>query len=102
VAAGRPGGAAWWRFFSEQDRGYGFVDEATPEVSIAVVAEARSHGFGTRLLEALIEDARRGGLPALSLSVESDNPAVAMYQRLGFVTVGRVDDSVTMVLRLIS
>ncbi|MGI8793200.1 MAG: GNAT family N-acetyltransferase [Acidimicrobiales bacterium] len=89
----------WWRFFSDHDPGYGFVDGATPEVSIGVVADARGQGCGTLLLRALIEEARRKAVPALSLSVEVDNPAGALYERLGFVTIGRVGGSLTMVLR---
>jgi len=95
-----PVGAAWWRFLSQPDPGYGFVDDRTPEVAIGLVADARRRGIGTALLKALIEEALARALPALSLSVEPDNPAMALYQRLGFVTVGRVGGSVTMVLKL--
>lgn len=96
----RPVGAAWWRFFPQHDPGYGFVNDRTPEVSIGLVADARGQGFGTLLLEALIKEALRRALPALSLSVEPDNPAMALYERLGFATVGRLGGSLTMVLRL--
>ncbi len=95
-----PVGAAWWRFFPASDPGYGFVDEATPEVSIGVVAGARGRGVGTRLLEGLIEEARQRALPALSLSVEPDNPALSIYRRLGFEVVGANDGSPTMRLDL--
>jgi GNAT superfamily N-acetyltransferase len=100
VEDGRPLGAAWWRFLPADDPGYGFVDEATPEVSIGVLAPARGEGLGTLLLEALIDEARRQGLPALSLSVEPDNPAERLYRRLGFATVGGVGGSLTMVVAL--
>lgn len=69
-------------------------------MSIGLVADARGQGFGTLLLEALIKEARSRALPALSLSVEPDNPATALYQRLGFVTVGRLDGSLTMAVTL--
>src|SRR4029453_12329260 len=96
----RPGGAAWWRFFSEQDPGFGFVDTATPEISIGVTPGSRRRGYGPALLEALIDGARRLGLPARSLSVETDNPARSLYQRLGFVTHGHTVGSLTMTLKL--
>jgi GNAT superfamily N-acetyltransferase len=102
VEHGRPVGAAWWRLFPEHDHGYGFVDADTPELSIGVAAEARGRGFGTLLLKALIDEARRRALPALSLSVEPDTPAAALYQRLGFVTIGRVGGSFTMTLKLVA
>jgi GNAT superfamily N-acetyltransferase len=79
-----PIGAAWWRLFTAEDPGYGFVDEATPEISIGVLPEARGRGVGGRLLRALIEQALARELPGLSLSVEPDNPAKRLYERLGF------------------
>ena len=51
---------------------------------------------------ALIECARERAVPALSLSVEPDNPAARLYRRLGFVEVGGVGGAVTMVLTLSS
>lgn len=95
-----PVGAAWWRCFSTVDPGFGFVDDAVPEVSIGVLEPWRGRGVGTRLLLELVEAARARGLAALSLSVESDNPAATLYRRIGFVAVGRVDASLTMRLDL--
>lgn len=89
-------GAAWWRTFSQNDHGYGFIDEFIPEVSIGVVHRARRRGVGTELLQTLIEEAKRSARPALSLSVEADNPAASLYRRLGFVEVSNTGGSITM------
>jgi GNAT superfamily N-acetyltransferase len=94
--AGTPVGAAWYRHFTAGEHGYGFVDEATPEVSIAVVAEWRGRGIGTDLLAALAELARRNGVGALSLSVERANPARRLYERAGYVPVADDGDAITM------
>lgn len=95
---GRPVGAAWWRFFSADDAGYGFVAADVPEVSIGVVAEARGAGVGRRLMTSLIAEAGRRGLRRLSLSVEVDNQARGLYASLGFEVTGEADGAVTMVL----
>jgi GNAT superfamily N-acetyltransferase len=95
-----PIGAAWWRHFSARDPGYGFVDEATPEISIGVLPRARGAGTGTSILEALIRAARDRTLRRLSLSVEGENLARRLYKRLGFDEVATVGGSVTMVLGL--
>ena len=97
--AGEPVGAGWYRLFPADEPGFGFIDEGTPEVSLAVVAEARGRGVGTALLRALFDRARADGFEVLSLSVEPDNPARRLYERHGFVRVGG-GDAWTMRVRL--
>ena len=89
-------GAAWYRLFPRDEPGFAFVDEQTPEVSIAVVPSMRGRGLGSRLLEALIARARTEGYRALSLSVERDNPSIALYERYGFRPIREEDDTVVM------
>jgi ribosomal protein S18 acetylase RimI-like enzyme len=95
-----PVGAAWIRLFPANDPGYGFVDAGTPEVSIGVMLSRRGQGIGSLLLGSLVAQARGAGLAALSLSVESDNYARHLYERIGFQTVGSVGGSLTMLIRL--
>jgi ribosomal protein S18 acetylase RimI-like enzyme len=95
--SGRPLGAAWYRFFTEDSHGYGWIDAATPEITLGVVADARGHGVGRKLMEALIDVARESGVVALGLSVEPTNiPARILYERLRFVRVGQSGGSWTM------
>jgi GNAT superfamily N-acetyltransferase len=93
---GKPVGAAWLRVFGVDDPGYGFIDGRTPEMSIGVVEERRGQGVGGALLEALAVPARRAGHAALCLSVATFNPAVALYERHGFVPVARSPVAMTM------
>ena len=91
----QPIGAAWLRLLVGDNKGYGYVDDATPEVSVAVLSEYRGKGIGTRLLTQLLQVASKH-YPAVSLSVAGDNPALRLYQRLGFETVGMSGTSFTM------
>lgn len=93
---GFPVGAAWFRLFAGAEPGYGFVDERTPELAIAVVPSKRGHGVGEELLVALLERARASGYEALSLSVEPGNPARKLYERHGFEVVGQGPEAWTM------
>jgi ribosomal protein S18 acetylase RimI-like enzyme len=96
----QPVGAAWYRLFRRDDPGYGFIDEETPELSIAVVPSRRGRGIGHELLEALLDRARAEGYESISLSVEKDNPAVGLYERHGFERVREDDGAYTMRARL--
>lgn len=100
VEDGQPVGAAWCRQFTDDDRGFGFVDGTTPELSIGVRSSIRGQGVGRRLIEELLEAERAAGVVQVSLSVEPDNPARRLYERLGFQPTGEPDGAVTMVRRL--
>jgi ribosomal protein S18 acetylase RimI-like enzyme len=93
---GFPVGAAWYRLFKPDRRGYGFVDEATPELSIAVVPSRRGAGIGGELMTSLLERARREGYRAISLSVAKDSPSIRLYERYGFERLDERDGAVTM------
>jgi ribosomal protein S18 acetylase RimI-like enzyme len=97
---GQPVGAAWVRLFTRERPGYGFIDTTIPELSIAVVPGRRSSGIGLALLTTTLDAARQAGHPAVSLSVEVDNPALRLYERVGFKKVGRVGGSWTMCIDL--
>ena len=55
-------------------------------VDIALLPEFRNRGLGTRAVGGLMEDARGRSLP-LRLSVARGNPAMRLYERLGFSVI---------------
>jgi ribosomal protein S18 acetylase RimI-like enzyme len=95
-----PVAAAWYRKFTANEPGYGYVADDVPEISIGVYPEFRRQRVGSLLLGALIGRARRDGERALSLSVNRENPAKRLYARLGFEVTSQEDDALTMVLDL--
>lgn len=97
-ATGKGVGAAWLRLLQGAKQGYGYVDDVTPELSIAIDPTYRGRGVGTQLLDALFVAAAEE-YTAISLSVWPANPAYRLYQRLGFTVVKATadDPAVTMV-----
>ena len=55
-------------------------------VDIALMPDYRDTGLGTRLLGEVFEEADAMGKP-VSIHVERFNPAMRLYQRLGFVEI---------------
>jgi ribosomal protein S18 acetylase RimI-like enzyme len=92
-----PVGAAWLRRFTAADPSYGFVDDATLELSVGVLDECRGRGIGGMLCAELLEVADAAGIPRVSLSVEKANRAVSLYRRLGFAMVRDDGQAITMV-----
>ncbi|MGB3632400.1 MAG: GNAT family N-acetyltransferase [Rubrobacteraceae bacterium] len=82
----RPIGAAWLRLLTNENRGYGYVNDETPEVAIAAHPDFRGTGVGTQLLVQLLEKAR-DICHTVCLSVRADNPALRLYERMGFEIV---------------
>jgi GNAT superfamily N-acetyltransferase len=91
-------GAAWYRLFPSSTPGFGFVDEETPELTIAVVPSHRGHGTGAELLEALLARAREEGYARVSLSAEPGQ--TGFYEKHGFREHQRDGRTVTMVAEL--
>jgi GNAT superfamily N-acetyltransferase len=95
---GEPVGAAWLRRWPGEERGYGFVDETTPELSMSLLPAHRGRGLGTRLLRTLLS-AAEARFAAVSLSVSQSNPARRLYEREGFVPVGKPEGGSIAMLR---
>ena len=70
-----------------------FVDAATPELAIAVTPAYVGRGAGTQMIARLMHSAA-AIYPAIALSVRSNNPAKALYERMGFATVAEITNRV--------
>lgn len=66
-----------------------YIDRREDEIrliDIALMPEHRGQGIGGRLMEDLLDEGREAGLP-VRIHVERFNPALRLYQRLGFEQV---------------
>lgn len=99
--ADRPVGAAWLRYLTAADPGYGYVSDDVPELTIGVVESWRGRGVGRVLLRAVLDAARERGVRTVSLSVERANFAARLYAAEGFRTVESFEDSDTMVAEIL-
>lgn len=84
-----PIGAAWVRLLAGVDRGFGWVDDDTPELAVAVLPEAVNAGVGTAMLTELLSLCRKR-YSGVSLSVLANSEARRLYVRLGFEQVAEV------------
>ena len=92
-----PVGAAWYRYWSDDNFINGFIDESTPVVVIGVQSNYRRQGIGGKLIEWLIDHASRHAIQQLSLSVSKDNHALGLYQQQGFLEYADIGDALLMV-----
>lgn len=93
-------GAIWGRIFPKKRKGYGFVDERTPEISLAVLPQFRNMGIGAKMLEKITAVYQKEGMKQLSLSVDKLNPARNLYFRNGFEIHEEQDTSLVLVKKI--
>jgi ribosomal protein S18 acetylase RimI-like enzyme len=93
-------GAIWIRQFSESNKGYGFIDVKTPELSMAIDEEFRNQGIGKKLLIEMLSILKSMNYSQVSLSVDKRNFAYFMYKKFNFVDFKTDKNSVIMALDL--
>jgi ribosomal protein S18 acetylase RimI-like enzyme len=92
--AGEAVGAAWLRLLGDSAQSDPvFVGPEIPELAAAVLPGYEGRGIGTAMIEALLIDAS-DRYEAVVLSVRAGNPAVRLYERLGFQRVGEITNRV--------
>lgn len=92
--------AIWTRIFAQNAKGFGYVDERTPELSMSVLPGYRGRGIGANLLSSMIDRLKQLDYEQVSLSVDLENYAYSLYQKFGFITVAVTEGSATMLKRL--
>ena len=80
-------GAVWTRILSGPVKGFGNIDNETPEFAISLYKAYRGKGIGTALMKSMLDLLKQRGCKQASLAVQKDNYAVKMYQAAGFSIV---------------
>jgi len=93
-------GAVWVRILADEIKGYGNVDNKTPEFAISLFKEYRKRGIGTLLMKKMISYLIEKGYNQTSLSVDKENYAVSMYKNLGFEIIDENKKDYIMLLKL--
>ena len=93
---GKVVGAVWTRIMDD----YGHIDSQTPSLAISLYREYRNRGTGTQLMRCMLERLKADGYKSVSLSVQKDNYALQMYQKVGFIPVSDHGDELLMVFRI--
>jgi ribosomal protein S18 acetylase RimI-like enzyme len=71
------------------------------ELAIFVLHEYQGAGIGTELMRTLLGEARAADIEHIWLTVERwNNPAVALYKKIGFATCDSDDFDIEMAIRL--
>lgn len=99
--SGKIVGAVWTRVFAGEIKGYGTVDNQTPELSMSLFKENRNKGIGHALMKSILEKLKENDYSKVSLSVSKNNYAFKMYQNLGFMVIEERKDDYLMICKLV-
>lgn len=93
-------GAIWIRQFNESEKGFGFVNLETPELSMAIIEKYRGNGIGKIMLNKMLSKITVLNFKQVSLSVDNRNFAYEFYKKNSFIEIDSEKNSVKM-LRLL-
>jgi len=86
-------GAVWVRNI----KGFGCIDNDTPEFAISLYKEYRGQGIGTELMKAMLCLLKEKGYRRVTLAVQHDNYAMKMYEKVGFEVFGAKPEEYIMI-----
>lgn len=89
-------GAVWIRNI----KGYGSIDDTTPEFAISLYREFRGYGIGTEMMKRMLDYLNQAGYLKASLAVQKDNYALKMYLHAGFQIIDENAEEYIMVRHL--
>ena len=89
-------GAVWVRVMDD----YGHIDDETPSFAMSLYEEYKNMGNGTALMRDMLEFLKNKGYKQTSLSVQKENYAARMYQKVGFEVIDENEEEYIMVCRL--
>ena len=89
-------GAIWIRQFTKENKGFGFVNTETPELSMAIKPEFQGQGIGTKMLDAMFLKLTILNYKQVSLSVDKRNFAYDLYKKFDFKEVEINENSIKM------
>ncbi|WP_446786490.1 GNAT family N-acetyltransferase [Macellibacteroides fermentans] len=92
-------GAVWARIITGKVKGFGNVDDSTPELAISIHKEYRSKGIGTNLLKSMLHLLKEFGYTQTSLAVQKDNYALKVYQSVGFIIIEESEEDYLMLCK---
>lgn len=95
-------GAVWVRILSGDIKGFGNINNKTPEFAISILPEYRNKRVGTLLMSRMISLLKKQNYLQASLSVDKKNYALKMYQKLGFIILEEREYDYLMLLNLSS
>jgi len=97
---GNVAGAVWTRVIGGDVKGFGHIDMHTPEFGIGIFEAYRNKGYGTLMMEHMLDTLKKKGYKNTSLAVQKDNYAVKMYEKVGFKIIKELEEEYLMICAL--
>ena len=85
-------GAVWVRNI----KGYGGIDDDTPEFAISLYKDFRGYSIGTEMMKDMLNHLKEAGYKKASLAVQKDNYALKMYLSVGFQIIDENEEEYIM------
>lgn len=93
-------GAVWTRILSNGPKGFGNIDDQTPEFALSILKDFRGKGIGTSSMKEMLLLLKQLGYSQASLAVQKDNYALGLYQKVGFTIIDENEEEYILIQSL--
>jgi ribosomal protein S18 acetylase RimI-like enzyme len=93
---GARAGAAFVRYWNDDQNIRGYISEDIPVLVIGVVDDYRRQGVGSALIESLKSEVKENWISSISLCVTKNNIAYGLYTKQNFKIVQDIESSYNM------
>lgn len=96
---GQIAGLAWTRLFDEANKGFAYISDDIPELTVSILPGYNVQKISAELIEVISNELRIKGYDKVSVSVSENDEMLDVYTKYDFVEKEKQDDNRVLLVK---
>lgn len=96
---GQIAGLAWTRLFDEANKGFAYISDDVPELTVSILPGYNVQKISAELIEVISNELRIKGYDKVSVSVSENDEMLDVYTKYDFVEKEKQDDNRVLLVK---